>query len=235
MDDSTELCCFAVLHANLLIRLARLRGNESSIRGTIENVLNSSFESLEKLLVAIGDLGYGPKELNRFRGLPGIEPPPNAASWHEYGFALANEIYQGVCLQQEMWEKVGCKLGEAGIVPTSDDVFQSPIEYLCNQAPKFDDSAIVANIRREGAIAERLQATVAATPEKQTGKKPILTAPMTKTKLANYFVCHRNNVKEKVLDVYPHKTVGSKMRERYRMHVADMPPAYHQERSKPKS
>ncbi len=73
-----------------------------------------------------------------------------------------------------------------------------------------------------------------AAAEKSTGKKPVLTEPLTKAKLGVYFTCHRNSVKAKVLDEYPHEIIGSGRGAKYRMHVANMPPAYHQEHAKAK-
>jgi hypothetical protein len=70
-------------------------------------------------------------------------------------------------------------------------------------------------------------------PEKPA-KKPVLTEPLTKTELGEYFTCHRNNVEKLVLDKYPHETVGKGRGPKYRLHVADMPPAYQQKHLKPK-
>jgi hypothetical protein len=60
-------------------------------------------------------------------------------------------------------------------------------------------------------------------PQSAKSKPPMLTEPLTKTQLGGYFTCHRNDVKKNVLDKYPHEIVGRK----FRMRVADMPPAYH--------
>ncbi len=60
-------------------------------------------------------------------------------------------------------------------------------------------------------------------PQSAKSKPPMLTEPLTKIQLGGYFTCHRNDVKKNVLDKYPHEIVGTK----FRMRVADMPPAYH--------
>jgi len=57
-------------------------------------------------------------------------------------------------------------------------------------------------------------------------KVPILTEPMTKKELADLFVCHRNDVAVTVLAKYPHETVGTTAKPKYRLQVANMPPAY---------
>ena len=65
-----------------------------------------------------------------------------------------------------------------------------------------------------------------AEPHGPKTKAPLLTEPLTKIKLGEYFTCHRNDVQQQVLDKYPHETIGKK-RKKFRMHVSDMPPAYH--------
>ena len=53
-----------------------------------------------------------------------------------------------------------------------------------------------------------------------------LTETLSKKEIGELFVVHRNHVEEKILKAYYHEPVGS----RFRMRVADMPPAYFKER-----
>jgi hypothetical protein len=100
------------------------------------------------------------------------------------------------------------------------------------EVTKEEVAAVADAIDKE---ADRIDQEAHAAAEKRAGKKPLmLTEPLTKKKLGEYFTCHRNDVQQKVLDLYHHEIVGRGRGAKYRMHVAEMPPAYHQDHLKPK-
>ena len=75
-----------------------------------------------------------------------------------------------------------------------------------------------------GAVCDEIriaQIRLQCTPPKE--QKRHLTEPMTLKDIAQWFTCHRNQVRRLVLEQYWHESVGRK----YRMRTEDMPAPYH--------
>jgi len=73
-----------------------------------------------------------------------------------------------------------------------------------------------------------VQLSVKLETKSEKTKHPVMTEPLMKIELADYFTCNRNDVAKTVLEKYPHEIAGTKAKPKYRLRVVDMPPAYHE-------
>ncbi|MEI8372469.1 MAG: hypothetical protein WCJ35_06510 [Planctomycetota bacterium] len=159
-DSVTETLCTTVLIAHRLVEGA-LGWNESAkilgegglyrIYGDdAKKAFLTDFRALEMRLLKISDLGIGHQEANRWRGLLGVRPPRDAASWHELGFNRASLVWTILALLAEP--------------PATTDgrVWDLILADIQKHLPRFNDGRLVARIRIEEAVADRMEAKALA-------------------------------------------------------------------------
>ena len=96
-DSTTETICTAVVIAHKLVEDA-FRWHElvKIIGDDAQKWFLADYRALEMRLGIISDFGIGPQEANKWRGLPGVPVPRDAASNHELGVKAAEWVYHAI-------------------------------------------------------------------------------------------------------------------------------------------